>query len=47
MQSTFNQFRKTPVKTKSLLPGDKEKVRHALTQFEVSEDEEQVDLEGI
>jgi hypothetical protein len=36
-----------PVKTKQLPSSEKEQVRQALTLFELSEDEEQVDLEGI
>lgn len=36
-----------PVKTKHFSPQDKSQVRQALTIFELSEDDEQVDLEGI
>lgn len=47
MKSTFAKFREVPVKTKRLPSSEKEQVRQALTLFELSEDEEQVDLEGI
>ena len=47
IQSKFKQFREAPIKTKHFSPSEKAKVRQALTHFELSEDEEQVDLEGI
>ena len=47
MQSKFKNFRSVPVKTKHFSTQDKSQLRHALTEFELSEDEEQVDLEGI
>ena len=43
----FKQFREKPVKTKSFSKQDKAMIRNVLAKFELSSDEEQVNLEGI
>ena len=43
----FKSFREEPIKTKSFSKQDKALTRKVLSQFELSSDEEQVNLEGI
>ena len=45
--SKFEQFRSRPIRTKHFTVEEKSQLRQALTHFELSDDEEQVDLEEI
>ena len=47
IESQFELFRSKPTKTKNLSEKQKSRIRTVLTQFEQSDDEEQVDLEDI
>lgn len=47
IEDSFVQFSKRPIKVKHFSPQQKALTRSALLNFECSEDEEQVDLEGI
>lgn len=47
IEDSFDQFSKRPIKVKHFSPQQKALTRSALLQFECSDDEEQVDLEGI
>ena len=47
IEAEFQKFRENPVKIKKFKQADKELVTKHLMQYEMSEDEEQVDLEDI